>query len=181
MSEWLDFKNYTRKHYAIIGGVILLLILLIGFIATRESKEEKVLKQAKQDLVITYSYEEDLLRPVLEEEKTVEQLVEEIVREQLGIGAAPTSFKLTGVREDIGLFAEAAVYEADHITPFPAISQEELEEMQDHGMDEYFQENFERIMQRKREAVQTHRLNQEDEMTALISELKERLEEQNTQ
>lgn len=159
-------------------GSLFLLLLGVGYVLmTMETAEEKAIRQHKQDFVIAYPYEEDLIRPILEEEKTIEQLVEDVVKEQLGVGVPKSAFNEVGIREGIGLFAEAAIYDGEEIPTFPAITQAELKQMQKESTDAYLQENFERIMSRKERAVASQRLKQENERDVILKELQEKLAE----
>lgn len=180
-AEWKNYKHYTLKHYLIITALVTFLVVAAFFFFTYETKKERVIREHKEDIQILLSYEEDLLKPVLVEEKTVEQLVEDIVREQMGVGATPSAYSSSSVREGLGLFVESAIIDGGDIPQIAAISRAERDALKNRNNEAYIQDLYDKIVTRKQEVIATYRESSVDENALMLQELKERLAEYKAQ
>lgn len=175
LDEWRDVRSYTLKHYLIIGGFLLFLAIAL-YLYTSSQKEEAAKQRAeKEAFVLMYSYEEDLVRPVLEEELTIDELVEVIVSEQLGAGAKPTTFSKGTIREDLGLFVESGIIEGGVVPQISALSKDAKQSMNREKDSTYMENLFAEITKKKREAIASYHDTSVDDTTLLLQELKERL------
>lgn len=106
----------------------LLFLMLIPFVLTACGNEEKELvAQAKEDFNALYFYDEDRIRPVIEEEKTPEELAKDYLMSSIDMLDEEPTFKERGVLENQGVFVESGIYDGNRIPNVSAISQEEAD------------------------------------------------------
>lgn len=175
LNDWMDVRSYTLKHYLIIGGVLLFLAIATYLYTSTKKEEAEQQRAAKDSFVLMYGYEEDLMRPVLEEELTLDELVEVIVSEQLGAGAKPTTLSKGTIRKDLGLFVESGIIEGGIVPQISALSKDVKESMNREQSSEYMERLFAEISKNKREAIANYRDTSVDDTTLLLQELKSRM------
>lgn len=162
-----------KKGLVVLG---LVSILLVGC----NSEEKKMVLQEKESFQLLYNYEEDKVRPIVEEEKTPEELVEEIVLEGLGIETDTTKYKDAGVLKGQGIFIESAVREGSKIPNVSAvpISEREAWNSDKYLEEKYAREGYARIMLQREKMLEKQYAEDTNEKARLIAELQKRLDGQ---
>src|SRR5699024_4424117 len=102
-------------------------VLLLSACGEKGEVKEQV-KQAKDDFNILYSYEESKILPVIEEEKTPNELAREYLTDRIGLNEdESTGYKERGVKKDQGIFIESAIYEGGKVPNITAMDDETRE------------------------------------------------------
>ena len=145
-----------------------------------QSKEEKQVQKEKKEFVLLYEYSEDKVRPVILQEKTPEELVEEIVMEDLGMDAGKGIYKERGVLKGQGVFVESAIREGAEIPQVSAIPVEERDKVDsnDEENEARKKRDFEKLQSQRRQLLKSQYENDGDDKEVLLAELKKRLEQQ---
>lgn len=159
---------------------VLLVVSVMLVIVGCQSKEKKMVEKEKEDFELLYYYEEDKIRPIVEEEKTVEELVEEIVLEELGFTSDNTQYKEKGVLRGQGIFIESAIRDGSrvpNVSAVPYTERNERDRTKEMTEKEQRQE-FARIMLQREEVLERQYATDGDEKERLIMELEKRLVEQ---
>lgn len=154
---------------------------LVGVLSGCTSAEEKkIVEEEKRDFNLLYRYEDDKLRPVVEKEKTPEELVEEIVLEELGMDTGGETYKEYGVLKGQGLFIESAIREGTTIPRVSAVPYKErkLIRGKDEVSEQKKKEEFAELITKREEVLKEQYLKDKDEKQWLLDELQRRLEKQ---
>lgn len=162
------------KTMAIVGG---LLMVLSGC----QSKEVKLIEAEKKEFNIVYGYEEDKLRPIVEKEKTVEELVEEIVLDSLGLSTGQDTYKEYGVLRGQGVFVESAIREGAGIPQVSAVPLENRgKEPEDNTelVDRLQMEEYLRLEAQRKGILHKQYQQDEDDIKAIVSELEKKVAQQ---
>lgn len=133
--------------------LLIVLIVLLGLVGC--NKEELMLVQeAKEDFRVLYAYEEDKLRPVLEEEVTEEELARRYLLTRLELEEVNPEYKERGILPEQGIFIESAVYDGGsipNITPMSKEVREIVEGVREDTSTEKKQEEFNELLQNRQE------------------------------
>lgn len=90
-------------------------------------EEKKIVEEAKNDFRVLYEYEEDKIRPVLDDEMTEDELAEKYLLTRLELEEDEPIYKERGVLRDQGIFVESAIYDGGSVTNISAMSRETAE------------------------------------------------------
>lgn len=101
-----------------VKWVLLVSVVTIALTGCKTAEEKQVLEE-KKDFRLLYTYEEDREREDRRKTLTDEELVEELVLNELGIGSASEGFREDGILKGQGIFVESAIMDG---TSIPKVS-----------------------------------------------------------
>lgn len=172
------------KIMGLVVGLVLVIVVAV-LLFGGESDEEKAYNREREEMTILYGYEEDKVRPVVAKEKTVDELVEEIVYAELKIDDGSAGYKEYGVLKNQGIIIESALYSGGDLPQVSALSKELITEtgetMQDKLRAEQVQEFYYRIQDNLSEKLNKRYEEESSDSEKLLAELKARLEKQEQQ
>src|SRR5699024_9164579 len=137
--------------------------------------------------------EESKIMPVINEEKTSEELAQEYLEDKIGLNSESedTRYKEQGVKEDQGIFIESAIYEGSQIPNVTAMREETRERLKNDREDrslEQREEEYEELKVDRQQVEEeqyaddnTNKQIVEDEIKNLEKDSKEEKEEENTE
>lgn len=144
------------------------------------SDEDEIVSQAKEDFNVLYTYEEDKIRPVLDEEKTPEELAKEYLKGSLGIENGEPKFAERGVVEDQGVFVESGIYEGGTIPNVAALSKED-KELINKGQEDVFAkekaEEYDELSKERQEIIDSQYAKDNTEQDRIEEEIKRQASE----
>jgi len=156
------------------GKVALLAILLSAVTLTACGSEEKeIVAKAKEDFNVLYSYEEDKIRPVLEEDKTPKELAREYLIGSLGMDDEDPKYSERGIVKGQGVFVESGIYDGSTIPNVAALSKEEAKKVNAQKGDVFAEEKKDEF-----EELEEERQKILDEQYAKDNTESERIEEE---
>src|SRR5699024_2805297 len=134
--------------YIKVGVLAFAGLLVLSACGSEESKE---VQKAKEDFKVLYSYEESKIMPVINEEKTSEELAQEYLEDKIGLNSESedTRYKEQGVKEDQGIFVESAIYEGNQIPNVTAMSEETRERLKNDREDRSLEQREEEYAELK--------------------------------
>lgn len=183
LQDFLDDIGISMKmFFTIIIGVILFVILFLWY-SNKPTKEEVAIEKAITETTILYEYSEDILRPVITEEKTIEELVEEIVTKQLGLDKNNSGYIDYGILKTQPLILIGSIENTGGDIPQLSALPKELKDIVNSEGRDYIEmyltdfykdtlNNIVKIGEEFKEKEQT------EEIDILLSNLKTELEEQ---
>lgn len=128
-----------------------ILIVSIPIFLTGCGEEKKAVAKAKEDFKVLYTYDEDRIRPVLEEEKSTEELAEEYLMSRMGMNEGEPTYSERGVLENQGVFVESGIYEGTKIPNVSALSEEDRKKAQENNQDVFAEEKADEYDELKKE------------------------------
>lgn len=153
----------------------LLLLLTVPFILAACSDEE--VEQRKQKR-ITYeildTYEYDKVKVVVENEKTPEELAEEMLRERVGLASGDiVSYPEQGILEGQGVFIETAIADGPVIptvSGFSDADKEVINNTEDGNWEEQLAQSFSRLQEGREKSLSSYNETVDDagDLTAEI-------------
>lgn len=172
--------------YIKVGVLAFAGLLVLSACGSEESKE---VQKAKEDFKVLYSYEESKIMPVINEEKTSEELAQEYLEDKIGLNSESedTRYKEQGVKEDQGIFVESAIYEGNQIPNVTAMSEETRERLKNDREDRSLEQREEeyaelkadrqKILEEQYADDNTNKELVEDEIKNLVEEYEQDSEE----
>lgn len=156
----------------------ILMVTLYG--CENEEKEARIIKREEFAIVDTYDY--DLVKVVVEEEKTAEELATEILLDEMGLNIADSvSYERYGISNSNGIFVNAAILDG---TDLPTVSGFDLETINalntDSGADEetLTYTKFNDLQANRERSVSSYNQNKELNATELSEEIEKAAAEQ---
>ena len=118
--------------------LLLALPILLGTLYGCENEEKEARILEREDFAIVDTYDYDLVKVVVEEEKTAEELATEILLDEMGLNIEDSvSYERYGISNSNGIFVNAAILDG---TELPTVSGFDLETINalntDSGADE---------------------------------------------
>ena len=145
-----------------------------------EEKEARIIKREEFAIVDTYDY--DLVKVVVEEEKTAEELATEILLDEMGLNIEDSvSYERYGISNSNGIFVNAAILDG---TDLPTVSGFDLETINalntDSGADEetLTYTKFNDLQANRERSVSSYNQNKELNATELSEAIKKAAAEQ---
>ena len=156
----------------------ILMVTLYG--CENEEKEARIIKREEFAIVDTYDY--DLVKVVVEEEKTAEELATEILLDEMGLNIEDSvSYERYGISNSNGIFVNAAILDG---TDLPTVSGFDLETINalntDSGADEetLTYTKFNDLQANRERSVSSYNKNKELNATELSEEIEKAAAEQ---
>lgn len=156
----------------------ILMVTLYG--CENEEKEARIIKREEFAIVDTYDY--DLVKVVVEEEKTAEELATEILLDEMGLNIEDSvSYERYGISNSNGIFVNAAILDG---TDLPTVSGFDLETINalntDSGADEetLTYTKFNDLQANRERSVSSYNQNKELNATELSEAIEKAAAEQ---
>lgn len=164
-----------RKIFAPIALSILLLSACGG------GEEKEKVNQAKKDFNILYTYDESKILPVIEDEKSPNELAKEYLTDRMGLNNDESpKYKERGVEKEQGIFIESAIYEGGEVPNVSAMDDETKERIEGKGEDRSLknkEDEFNRLLE-ERQKVLDEQYQDDNQNTEFVEEeIKKRVEE----
>lgn len=165
--------------YIKVGFVAIAGLLVLGACS---SEEDEKIQQAKQDFNVLYSYDESKILPVINEEKTSEELAQDYLEDKIGMNSnsEDTEYQEQGVKEEQGVFIESAIYEGNEIPNVTAMSDETRERLENDREDkslEQREEDYEELKKERQSVIEEQYAEDNQNKDQVEEEIQNRVEE----
>lgn len=158
-------------------------ILLVGvlFLSACGGEEKEAVEKEKKEFDILYTYEVSKILPVVNEEKTPEELAEGYLRDRVGISdEEDIGFKERGVVSKQGIFIESAIYDGNAIPNISAMDQDTKDRVTDKREDRTIakkKDEYDELIKNREDVLGDQYKDDNTERERVEEEIKQQVEE----